>query len=88
MCHVERMHCLSRQVVSYCLQSLCHFILYCQGDTIVTGCADSTIRVFDARSGLMRGTLQAHVDSVDFLEFDGETVVSAGMDRYRIFQKV
>ena len=47
----------------------------------MTACADSTIRVFDTTSGLMKVSLQGHNGSVDHLEFDGETIVSVGCDR-------
>ena len=57
------------------------WLVFFQGRTIVTGCADSTIRVFDAKTSVMQLTFQGHSDSVDFIEFDGENIVSASADK-------
>ena len=56
-------------------------MLCVQGDIVVTGCEDSTIRVFDTQAGLLKLTLQGHNGCVNHLEFDGETVYSTGTDR-------
>ena len=57
-------------------------MMHFQGDVFVTGCAGSTIHVFDLNTASLRLTFQGHSDSVDFIEFDGETIVSAGPDKY------
>ena len=52
-----------------------------QKNLIVTGCADSVIRVFDVKTARLRNALHGHTASVDCLCFDGTTIVSASSDQ-------
>ena len=59
----------------------CVFLLH-QGNVILTACADSTLRILDARTGAMQYTLQGHTGSIEHMHFDGTTIISIGSDRY------
>ena len=61
--------------------------MFFQGKVVVTACADSTIRLFDINSGQMTLTLQGHSNSVDFLSFYGNLLMSAGSDRFDNLRK-
>src|SRR5262249_24915523 len=57
------------------------------GARAVTGGADSTARVWDARTGAPLAALQGHADAVTFVAFsaDGSRIVTAADDGARIW---
>ena len=60
-------------------------LFYFREQLVITACADSTIRLFDMKSGQLTLTLQGHSNSVDFMSFDGNLLISAGSDRFDDF---
>jgi len=52
-----------------------------QGNTIVTGCGDSSIRVIDSSNFSILFSLQGHSGSVDHMTLVGKVLVSAATDR-------
>ena len=59
------------------------FVLFFQNtSTVVTACADSTVRIFDLSLGKLKATLQGPYCSIDFMRFDGQLLITASSDRY------
>lgn len=52
-----------------------------QHEVIVTGCADSLIRIFQLETGACLRALMGHSSAIDHICFDGTKVVSASSDR-------
>lgn len=58
-----------------------NLVVWVQGNTLVTGCADSSVRVIDSTTGQLAFSLQGHQGSVDHLAIIEDYIVSAGTDR-------
>src|SRR3954449_9473355 len=54
-----------------------------QGETLASGSADNTVKLWDARSGKLLLTLEGHKDLVWSVAFDpqGETLASGSADK-------
>lgn len=52
-----------------------------QGNYVITGCGDSTVRVLDIHSGYVCLTFQGHTGSVDHIELIDHLIITAGSDR-------
>ncbi len=61
-----------------------HFrcLIFQNTSTVVTACADSTVRIFDLSLGKLKATLQGPYCSIDFMRFDGQLLITASSDRY------
>ena len=49
---------------------------------MITGCADSAVRVFQIDNGHLMFSLYGHSGSVDFIEVCDDYITTAGSDRY------
>jgi len=49
---------------------------------VITGCADSAVRVFQIDNGHLMFSLYGHSGSVDFIEVCDDYIITAGSDRY------
>ncbi|CAH1793128.1 unnamed protein product [Owenia fusiformis] len=50
-------------------------------DTVVAGCSDGSIKVYNAYTASLVATLWSHIGSVDHIAFDGRTVTSCSADK-------
>ena len=58
-----------------------HVSVWFQENSIVTGCADGLIRMFNAKTGRLIKQFREHVGGVEKLQVDSERIVSTGIDK-------
>lgn len=57
--------------------------MFClQGNTIITGCGDSAVRVIDSTNFNILFSLHGHSGSVDHMTLVGKVLVTAATDRW------
>lgn len=57
------------------------FVFFLQGNTIITGCGDSAVRVIDSTNFNILFSLHGHSGSVDHMTLVGKVLVTAATDR-------
>jgi len=75
---VHTMSCIKDTLDGHSNWVLCLDVI---GDTIVSGCKDKTIKIWNMRTGQCEKTLNGHTYSVTCLEIAGSTIVSGSQDK-------
>ncbi|GBG16223.1 WD repeat-containing protein 5-like, partial [Hondaea fermentalgiana] len=68
------------ELASQVLARLGHDVVI-QGDTIVSGSSDNTVRIWNATSGEEQHVLKGHSDIVLSVAIQGDTIVSGSSDK-------